>query len=100
MFTDDPNHPGLKRGVDKTPQSQSSIYLILSEEERRKGFIRPVRKAYIHTTCGAVTTMALALAETYARNPTFYGSTYCTHCQMHLPVGEFRWDGTNELVGS
>ena len=50
--------------------------------------------------CGTVTTMSLALAETYAREPTFYGATYCTGCSRHLEIGEFVWDGTAERVGS
>ncbi len=44
--------------------------------------------------CGTVTTMAQALAETYARDPSFYGATYCAGCRTHLPVGaygEFVW---------
>jgi len=52
--------------------------------------------------CGAITTMGRSIAETYARNPHFYGSTYCVGCQMHRGVGEhgeFVWlDGTR--VGS
>ena len=50
--------------------------------------------------CGLVTTMGIALAETYARDPKFYGSTYCCHCQMHKQVNEFIWEGTNEKVGT
>jgi len=53
--------------------------------------------------CGARTTMATALAETYARNPRFYGATYCTGCRMHRPVGEngeFVWDGSDVRVGT
>ncbi len=53
--------------------------------------------------CGTVTTMGLELSETYARDPYFYGSTYCVHCHMHRPVGvggEFVWEGTDERVGS
>jgi hypothetical protein len=37
----------------------------------------------------------LAIAETYARQPTFYGATFCCHCGTHLPVGEqgeFVWE--------
>jgi len=33
--------------------------------------------------------MGMALAETYARDPKFYGSTFCTRCGTHFPVGEF-----------
>ena len=50
--------------------------------------------------CGVLTKMGSALAETYARNPAFYGATYCVGCRMHRPVEEFVWDGTSERVGS
>jgi hypothetical protein len=42
----------------------------------------------------------MKLAQTYARNPKFYGATYCVGCQKHLPVGEFVWDSDGEVVGS
>ena len=74
----------------------AEAYLVLSDEERAKGFVRPVRRSYIHLTCGSVTTMGQAIAETYARDPHFYGATYCVNCKMHRPVGadgEFVWDG-------
>lgn len=75
-------------------------YYVLSEEERAKGFVRPVRRSYVHMKCGAVTTMGQAIAETYAREPTFYGSTFCATCKLHAPVAEFTWDGSDEVVGS
>ena len=64
-------------------------YWVLSKEERAKGFIRPVRTQYRHLTCGQVTNMGLALSETYAREPGYYGATFCAHCRGHFPVGEF-----------
>ncbi len=128
---------------------QHGAYWILTEEERAKGFVRPVRMKYVHagmrpkhptrpltdeqkarydglgyveyepypesespmtgkfwtqvrlnSGCGAVTTMRQDLAETYARQPTFYGETFCSHCGDHFVVGEFLWDGTDEVVGS
>lgn len=82
---------------------QHQSYWVLSESERAKGFVRPVRNSYVHETCGSVTTMGRALAETYARDPHFYGSTFCVRCGGHFPVGEqgeFVWDGTTEKVGS
>lgn len=128
---------------------QQKDYIILTSEERAKGFVRPVRTKYEHvgirptyslrdlTTeeierfaghsyvkyeeypesespsigrywtqeqldsgCGTVTTMALPLAETYARDPKFYGGTFCSGCSTHFPVTEFVWDGTDEVVGS
>lgn len=98
-ITTDPNDKDLTRGVDSSPVPQAQKYLVLSEEERAKGFIRPVRRTYVHDKCGVATTMGQAIAETYARNPKFYGSTYCVKCSMHLPVGEFKWDD-GSLVGS
>jgi hypothetical protein len=148
-LTDDPTDPRLTRGVDDKPTGQAEVYLVLSEAERAKGFIRPVRRTYIHVGlkhkhplrdltieeherydkflyikfeeypesespvtgrfwtqkdldthgCGTSTTMAQALAETYARDPSFYGGTLCVHCGMHRSVAEFVWeDGT--VVGS
>ncbi len=100
MLTIDPNDPNLGHGSDTAPVPQNSTYLVLSEWERSKGFVRPVRRSYIHKKCRSVTTMGQALAETYARDPRFYGATYCCACSMHLPVNEFVWDGTDQEVGS
>lgn len=154
-LTDDKNDPRLTHGVDSEPVPQADAYLVLSDEERARGFVRPVRRSYVHTGlrgpryelfeltpeeherydqfgyvryeaypaddypttgrywtqpqldkvgkgCGAVTTMGQVIAETYAREPGFYGATYCVGCRMHLPVGvngEFTWDGSEERVG-
>lgn len=97
--TTDRSDPRLMVGVDETPVPQSKAYLILSEEEREKGYVRPFRATYVHDVCGTATTMNGEIAATYARNPFFYGSTYCCECQMHKPVGEFKWDD-GEVVGS
>lgn len=103
-LTTDPTDPRLGYGVDTEPILQHEVYLILSDEERAKGFVRPLRRAYLHTKgtqpCGSLTTMGLALCETYARDPGFYGATYCCHCQKHLPVADFVWDEDGEAVGS
>lgn len=99
------------------PNGQQKGYVVLSEEERKKGFTRPVRQSYVHVGfepemdgtvlikngrngCGALTKMSLPLAETYARNPKFYSGTFCVGCRTHRTVAEFYWDGTNEVVGS
>lgn len=149
-LTTDPTDPHLGHGADKEPGEQNEAYLILSEEERAKGFIRPVRQTYRHigskpkgtlrdltdeeklqypyyvkfepnpdypekspvtgrywteeqlknTGCGIVTSMSLAIAETYAANPKFYGATFCVGCRKHLPVDEFVWDIDGQVVGS
>jgi hypothetical protein len=101
--TTDPTDPRLGHGVDREPIEQHEAYLVLSEEERAKGFVRPLRREYRHTggrACGVVTSMSLPLCETYARDPGFYGATYCVGCRMHLPVGEFVWDEDGQKVGS
>jgi hypothetical protein len=88
-LVDDPNDPRLGRGVDDVGgKSQHDAYLVLSDEERAKGFVRPVRDAYRHLVCGSVTTMSRPLAETYARQPSFYGATFCVSCGGHYRVGE------------
>ena len=78
-------------------------YIVLSADERAKGFVRPVRESYKHLSCGAITSMGLALAETYARDPYFYSGTFCATCREHFPVGddgEFVWAGTDVKVGT
>jgi len=148
-LTTDPNDPDLGHGTDTEKVGQNKKYLVLSEEERAKGFVRPVRRAYKHvgirpkyplrpltqeeekehegmgytayeeypeemaplvgkfwtaaelnSGCGHETRMGIELCETYARDPSFYGSTYCTNCMKHLPVAEFIWVEGGEVVGS
>lgn len=144
---EDQSHTELKAN------GQQKDYIVLTAEERAKGFIRPVRNSYKHVGapppeyplrdltadeqekwghgnfvkyetyprddshrlgkfwtqaqldavgqgCGTVTTMGNALSETYARDPKFYGGTFCCGCGKHHPVNEFVWQGTAERVGS
>lgn len=136
---------------------QQKGYVVLSAEERAKGFVRPVRCSYVHVGlaapknplrdlnereiglgwnehyakfeeytdvlptktqprpgrfwtqaeldnigkgCGSSTKMSREIAETYARQPSFYGGTFCCHCMTHRPLNEFVWEGTQEQVGS
>lgn len=142
----DESHTELK------PNGQQKDYIVLTPEERAKGFVRPVRQSYIHrgvpkpnnlrdltpeeharwahagyvkfedyndpespargrfytqaqidnigAGCGTKTTMSMAIAETYARDPKFYGGTFCCGCGKHLPLNEFVWNGTDEELGS
>lgn len=161
-LTSNKNHPGVNKPKGK--EQQNEAYLILSEEERAKGFVRPYRDSYIHVGkdikshwkgihrmldedemrehndekyvavmtvltnedgsfkggafvtqeeldtwkkgervggCGVETKMAEAIAETYARDPKFYGATWCMGCNKHIRVDEFKWaDGSGETLGS
>ena len=92
-----PEHRRLKKN------GQQEGYIVLAEEERAKGFVRPLRHSYIHLKCGAKTTMGQTIAETYARDPFFYDGTFCAGCGKHFPIGrdgEFVWDGTDIKVGT
>lgn len=68
--------------------------------EAAKGTGRFWTKAELESGCGTVTSMGLALCETYARDPKFYGSTFCVGCNRHLPVAEFVWSEDGARVGS
>lgn len=95
--TDDRNDPGLRKVGEDGMQEK---YLVLSEYERAQGFVRPVRLTYTHLTCGRNTSMGQAIAETYARDPKFYGATYCATCRDHFPLVGFVWAGTEIKVGT
>lgn len=86
------------------PNGQQQGYVVLNAEERARGFVRPVRRSYVHLKCGAETTMSLPIAETYARDPYFYSGTFCIACRSHFPVGEegeFVWaDDETSRVGT
>lgn len=88
--------PTARKKVD----GQYEDYWVLPEEERAKGFIRPYRDSYVHNACGALTTMGRSLSETYARDPYYYGSTFCTGCHGHFTVDQFVWDVDGKTVGS
>lgn len=98
--TEDRDDPALS---NIGPDGMQEKYLVLSDDERAQGFIRPVRLSYIHETCGSVTSMGQRLAETYARDPQFYKGTFCVACGTHFPVGpngQFVWTEGGEKVGT
>ena len=103
-------NPVPEDGSHKTlrPDGQQVDYVVLTPEERAKGFAKPLRHSYIHAYpsetdrqvgCGGETMMGTAIAETYARNPRFYSGTFCAHCRAHFPLEEFTWAGGGELSG-
>lgn len=118
-FTTNTEDKDLGHGVDIKPGEQQKKYLVLPKEERAKGFVRPYRSSYIHVGigghevdpndiskhgrtgkgCGALTHINIEIAESFARDPKFYGATYCIACKMHLLCSEFVWED-GEVVGS
>lgn len=147
-LTTDKNNPGVNK--PKADSNQNKAYIVLSDEERGKGYARPIRLSYVHVGkdidltkgielteeqekrhagcnyiafipdedaespivgtfitsedakggCRTSTKIGQIIAETYARDPKFYGATYCCGCNKHIAVEEFVWEGTEERVGS
>jgi len=63
-------------------------------------FEQAPRKWYIHVDgCGEETGMSEELVKSVARNPEYYGKTYCAGCEEHVPVSEVEWqDGSDWVV--
>lgn len=95
-----PGHENAATPQPYRPDGMAEAYWVLSEEERAKGFTRPLRRSYRHQVCRTTTRMGLALCETYARDPSFYGATFCCACGGHFPVAEFTWTEDGERVGT
>jgi hypothetical protein len=100
-----PQHP--LRDLTEVEQGRYSQFGYAKYEEYPKGESTALGKFWTQEEldratkrCGVVTTMASSIAETYARDPKFYGGTFCMGCGKHYPVGEFVWEGTDEKVGS
>ena len=89
---------------DRLADGQHADHYVLCPEDRAKGYVEPYREKYIHETCGGVTRMPVACAETYAAQPEYYGSTFCCICRDYFPVGpngQFIWDdGSKQKVGT
>jgi hypothetical protein len=151
VLTDGKPVPEDRSHTKLRSDGQQEGYVVLTEEERSKGFVRPVRTDYVHvgirpkhplrdltaeeherydsykyvkfeayaeadaegfvagrywtqdqlnSGCGTRTIMGRSIAETYARDPGFYGGTFCCGCGRHFSLEEFVWDGTTETVGS
>lgn len=97
QLTDGSPVPADRSHTEDRGDGQQKGYVVLSPEERAKGFVKPVRTVYVHKTCGVATHMGRALAETYARDPNFYTGTFCCGCRTHFPLNEFDWDDGEPL---
>jgi hypothetical protein len=70
----------------KKPDGQHERHPVNLEGEA----VRPYRDTYTHT-CGVATKVPVGVAETYQKNPTFYGSTFCCGCREYYPIAQFKW---------
>jgi hypothetical protein len=91
MLTDGSPVPEDRSHTADRGDGQQKGYIVLSDEERLKGWVKPYRDKYIHNTCGTLTTMGRKLSETYARDPYFYSGTFCCGCGTHFPLDQFKW---------
>lgn len=62
-------------------------------------YVAPIRNSYIHDKCGEKTLCGDDIAETYAKNPKFYGRTFCVQCRNYFPVSEFKWAVDRVVLG-
>lgn len=92
QLTDGSPVPADRSHTQLKENGQQQGYVVLSPEERAKGFVKPVRRSYTHNKCRTMTTMGRALAETYARDPNFYSGTFCCGCGAHFGLEQFTWE--------
>lgn len=90
-MTDDPPPEDFDYG-ERKEDGQFENYPTTDEGD----FVQSVRDTYVHEECGTSTTMLGDLPESIARNPTYYGKTFCTTCGKHVPVEEVHWEEDGE----
>lgn len=93
---DDPPPADFDYG-EKRSDGQYENYPTVDDGE----FAQEPRDTYVHVDgCGQRTKMTGNLPESVARDPEFYGKTFCAGCGEHIPVSEVEWaDGENWVVG-
>jgi len=76
--------------IDPTTGQQKG-YVVLTAEERAKGFVKPVRGIVYPQGLRLPDEYGTALAETYARNPWFLQRHVCCACGAHFDLNQFHW---------
>jgi hypothetical protein len=99
-YRDAYQHVGLAGRICGKPKSLTEGVIFCSMEPGHDGECVQFRSGPIPVGCRTVTTMGRDLSETYARDPSFYGATFCCGCNRHLPVSEFVWTMDGQVVGS
>lgn len=79
----------------KKPDGQYENHPTNTEGE----YVAPIRRTYIHKSCGVATKIGMEIAETYAKNPKYYGRTFCVGCHSYFPVSEFYWEIDDVTLG-
>lgn len=104
LMVDPAKAPPSAPTEERLTDGQHADHYVLCPEDRAQGYVEPLRLEYRHLECGGVTRMPRACAETYARDPGYYGATFCCICGNYFPVGErgeFVWDdGSEQRVGT
>lgn len=99
-----PTHPTRELTAEEQERHAGRDYVAYEEYPEDHALSgRFWTRAQLESGCGRTTTMGRALAETYAREPEYYGATMCVNCKGHFPVGahgEFVWENTDERVGT
>lgn len=93
MPSDDPPPDDFDYG-DRREDGQYERHPTTDEGE----FVQPIRDTYVHEDCGSSTTMGSALAESFARDPSQYGKTFCAECGDYYPLSQFTWQGSGQPV--
>ena len=73
---------------------------MITDTEKARGFVRPIRSVIVHKACGERNVLTDAVAEMYARDPKGNTNALCVACGNYFPVVEFNWEGIEEKVGS
>ena len=82
-----------------TKVSQEKTETELSDNERARGFVRPLRNTNKHPECGGITLMSDKIAENMAKKPNHYDEMYCIDCKTSAPLDKFIWHGTDIKLG-
>jgi hypothetical protein len=70
-------------------------------DDLAKGYQRPYRDAVLHARCGTLVVLRQDVAREFARSPGVLWTVQCPHCKTgRYPVGEFKWQGTDDVVGT
>lgn len=90
--------------VRKRADGQQNSYVVFSDRKlAATPLVRPVQYKIRHLACLSVTEMHEKMAQTLARDPSFYKAFFCIKCRAHFKIGrdgEFLWHNSDQKVGT